>query len=85
MITWNTILALIQALPAIIKLFQSLANYAEIKQGEKLGRAEAISEALTIATNEIEEAMKVRIDADAEHQKYNTDDAFDNDFKRNDK
>lgn len=80
--SWSTISALLQALPAIIKLFQSAADYAAVKAATKAGRAEAISEALTIAANEVDKATQIRIEADKLHAKDQTDGAFDKEFER---
>lgn len=80
--SWSTISALLQALPAILRLFQSAVDYAAVKEATKAGRAEAISEALIIAANEIDQATKIRVEADKIHAKDDTDNAFDNEFKR---
>ena len=80
--SWATISSLIQALPAIIRVFQSAVDYASVKAANQAGRAEAISEALTIAADEISKATQVRIEADKLHAKDQTDGAFDDEFKR---
>ena len=81
--SWATILALLQALPAVIRLFQSVADYAAVKQGERTGRAEAIAEALTVAAEQMDLATKVRREAELEHKAHPNDDGgFDKDFQR---
>lgn len=80
--SWATITAFLSALPAVLKLLQSLANYAEAKSSEKAGRDAAIAEAATMASAQIDLATKARQEADEAHKKDPTDDAFDPDFKR---
>lgn len=83
MFTWANISALIQALPAILRLFQSFVNYAERAEGRKLGRAEAYTEAAQLAADQIEAASIARAEADKDHVAHPDDDSgFDKDFKR---
>jgi hypothetical protein len=82
-VTWATFSAFIQALPALIRLFQSIANYATLKQGKEAGRAEAVAEAATLAAQQIDAAAQARQEAEAEHNKHpDDDDGFDKDFQR---
>lgn len=81
--SWATISAFLQALPAILKLFQSIADYAETKKATEAGRAEAVAEAATIASQQLDAATKARQEADDAHRKNpTTDDGFDKDFQR---
>lgn len=83
MFSWATISALLQALPQILRLFQSVADYAAVKQGEGKGRAEATAEALEIGAAQIDLAAKARADAAADHAAHPTDDGgFDSEFQR---
>jgi len=82
--TWATIQALIQFAPLVLKLLQSIENYAIEKQGEGKGRADAVAEALTIGAAQIDAAAKARAEADADHAAHPSDDGgFDGDFRRN--
>lgn len=80
---WATVSAFIQALPAILKLFNSFVDYAKEKEAKGAGRAEAIAEAAAIATQQIDEAAKAIAEAEKAHkQNPGSDDAFDKDFQR---
>lgn len=81
--SWATIQALLQLAPLVIKLFQSVENYALLKQGEGKGRAEAVAEALNIGMAEITAAATARSEAEADHAKHPDDDGgFDSEFRR---
>lgn len=75
-------MALLAAVPDIIRLIQSAANYAVLVEGKKAGRAEAIAEALQIASIELDYASAVREDALRTHASVDDDDAFDREFMR---
>lgn len=81
--SWATIQALLQALPLVFKFLQSIENYAIEKQGEGKGRAEAVAEALTIGTAQVDLAAKASADAEQDHAAHPNDDGgFDPDFRR---
>jgi hypothetical protein len=80
---WATLTAFAQALPALLKLLQTVADYAIAQEAKGVGRAEAVTEALTIATAQLEEANKARQEAEVEHKQHpDDDDGFDKDFQR---
>lgn len=77
-------LAFLQALPAILKLIQSMVDYATLQQGKGIGRAEAINEALTRATEDLDRASAAIREAQAHQSAHpNDDDGFDTRFRRN--
>lgn len=81
--SWATFQALIQLAPLVLKLLQSIENYALEKQGEDRGRSDAVAEALQIATAQLDEAAKARAEAEADHAAHPADDSgFDPEFKR---
>lgn len=75
-------LDIFKALPMILKLFQSVADYATLQQGKGIGRAEAINEGLTRASEDLERASAAIKAAEQKHETDPTDGAFDNQFKR---
>ena len=77
--------ALLQALPQILRLLQSVADYAAVAQGEETGRAEAMAEALTLAADHVDAATVARRAAEADHAAHPKDDTgFDPEFRRKD-
>lgn len=83
MFTASNIIALISALPAILKLFQSFVNYAERQEGRKLGRAEAFVEAAGLSMKAVDEAALARVEAEKDHAAHPNDDGgFDSEFMR---
>lgn len=83
MFTWANLSALLQALPAILKLFQSFVNYAERQEGRKLGRAEAFVEAAQLSMTMLDEAGRIRVEVEKDHAAHPNDDSgFDNEFER---
>jgi hypothetical protein len=77
-----TLLAILSALPKILALIQLIGGMVRDAEQRGLGRKEAVAEALTIATSQIETANKVEAEAMQSHAKDNTDDAFDRSFER---
>jgi len=76
---------LLRALPALLRLFQSVSDYATLQQGRGMGKLEAVNEALTHAADEVDAATKARAEAEADHAAHpNDDDGFDPHFRRND-
>lgn len=82
MTVWAVIQALLKALPALLKLFQSISDHILVAEGKGMGRAEAAAEALTIAASEVEAATAARAEAASDHAKKGDDSAFDDDFRR---
>lgn len=74
-------LSLLTALPHFLKLINAVMAWVRDAEQRGLGRKEAIAEALTIATAEVERVRLVEIEATAIHAKDKTDGAFDQDFK----
>lgn len=75
-------LDILKALPMILRLFQSVADYATLQQGKGIGRAEAINEGLTRASDDLERASAAIREAEQKHVADPTDTAFDDQFKR---
>lgn len=82
MTAWAVIKALLQALPQVLKLFQSISDHILVAEARGMGRAEAAAEALTIADSEVRAATAARAEAAADHAAKADDTAFDDDFRR---
>jgi hypothetical protein len=71
--------------PKAVGLIVALVELARTHQSVSLGRAQATSEALTIATAQIQAAAKARAEAKAAQEAHPSDDGgFDPDFMRKD-
>lgn len=74
--TWLSLIA------DLVSLLRIVADYTAQAQQRDIGRRQAISEALTIASEELRLATQARFDADAAHARDPSDDAFDRTFQR---
>ena len=70
--------------PKLIALFAAVIQYAIAAKQRGLGRAEAVAEALALATEQVSQASAIRITAKSEHVANADDTAFDHDFRRKD-
>lgn len=75
------LLALLTALPDLLRLLNLLGAMWQEKEQQGVGRTEAIKEVLISAHKELAMADAVRLEADAAH-KDPTDDAFDRAYER---
>lgn len=78
----GTLATWLATLPQLIKLVGTIANIYRSARDRRLGRAEAVAEALTVANAQLEQANAARAEAKEKHSKDPTDTAFDTDFKR---
>jgi hypothetical protein len=80
---WLTIaVALLKALPHIMRLVNFLAAKVAEREQRAIGREQAIKEALIEAHKELAMADAARLEAEAGHRKDDTDAAFDQEFRR---
>lgn len=80
----STISAILAALPKILQLVNLIMTMVSAREQRGLGRAEAISEVLTKAHEEIARADAAENEARARHAANADDSAFDRDFQRDD-
>ncbi len=80
----SALLALLQALPELIKLGGFIAAMMRDREQQGLGRSAALAEALTAAHEELARADAADVEAQRAHAKDSTDDAFLPDFRRSD-
>lgn len=78
----TTFLALLQALPKILALFQFILGKANDAEQRGLGRKEAVAEGLQIAMDDLSKADEARNAARLRHAADKTDGAFNGEFER---
>lgn len=76
-----TFLALLEALPQILKLFSLIMGMVHDAEQRGLGRKEAVAEALVTAHRDIAAADAVEVEATQAHARDKNDTAFDQDFR----
>lgn len=77
------LLAVLTALPSLVRLFAVLTAYVQARQERGVGRAQAVAEGLQVAATQLQLATDARRDAEAQHNKNpSTDAGFDSDFRR---
>lgn len=77
-------LALLRALPLVLAVVREIIAYVKAAEQRQIGRQEAVNEALVIQADQLRIAREARFEAEQKHAKDQTDDAFDQDFKRAD-
>ena len=78
-----TFLAILKVLPDLLVLMRQITEYMVAAENREIGRQQALSEAATIASEELRLAMEARFSADAAHDTKPGDfSTFDQEFKR---
>jgi hypothetical protein len=78
-----TFIALINALPQLLKLLNAIMTIYNNRVQQGIGRNEAMKEAIELSQKDIDAATEERAKAKAQHQANPTsDDAFNNEFRR---
>ena len=79
----TTFLAILKVLPDLLILIRTITEYMVRAEERAIGREQAISEAVTIASEELRLAAEARFSADVAHDSKPGDfTTFDQEFKR---
>lgn len=78
-----TLLTLLKLLPDVLSLLRMITEYSIAAEQRAIGRDQAVSEALTIAAENLRLATEARFTAEADHRAHPDDDAgFDAEWRR---
>jgi hypothetical protein len=79
----TTLLAILRVLPDLLVLLRTITEYMVAAENRQIGRQQAMSEAITIAAEELRLATEARFAAAADHDSHPSDDGgFDPEFRR---
>ena len=79
----STLVAILKVVPDFLALLRTIMEYVVRAEEREIGRQQAVSEAVTIAAEELRLAAQARFEGEQAHRANPDDDsAFDQEFRR---